>query len=154
MEEDVKKEVEEKINEIISQGIREDNLKELGELIDIHKDLENEKYWKEKLNMRRMYNGNYGNDYPMEYGARRRDSRGRYMERGGRYQGDDMLEEMKEHYGTYMEARNYGGQETDKAFDYMLKSLEEFAMHLFEESDSPDKDEKIRRTARKISEMR
>lgn len=96
------------------------------------------------------------NDYG-DYGRRGvpGTGRGRYNARGrGRgYRGEDMLEEIMEHYETYMDGGNYNG-ETDKAFDYMLKAAEDFMMHLFDESDSPEQMEKIRRTARKISEMR
>lgn len=101
------------------------------------------------------YRGDYDRgDYMRgDYRGRSRDSRGRYNT--GRYMpGEEMIDEMSRHYGTYMEARNYGGAETDKAFDYMLKAAEDFMMHLFEESDSEEQVEKIRRTARKISEMR
>lgn len=101
--------------------------------------------------------GNYGTYGRDEYGARGRDSRGRYTGRGyGRntYRGEEMLEDMMENYGTYMERGNYGGPESEKAFDYMLKSAEDFMMHLFEESESPEQMEKIRRTAKRISEMR
>ena len=41
--------VENKINEIIDvEGIKKDNVDYLGKLVDIHKDLKNEKYWKKK----------------------------------------------------------------------------------------------------------
>lgn len=154
--EKVKKSVEEKIDVILEQEIRPDNLDSLGKLVDIHKDLANEEYWKEKIDMRYM-RGNYGADRgygaDRNYGARRRDSRGRYM--GNNYRGDEMMDEMREHYGNYMEGReNYGGEETEKAFDYMLQSAEDFFTYLMEESDSPEQMEKIKRTARRISEMR
>ena len=87
------------------------------------------------------------------YGRRGRDSRGRYTAGRG-YQGEEMIEEMREHYGNYMEGGSYNGAEKDKAFDYMLKSAEEFFMHLMEEVERPEQMEKIKRTARKISEMR
>ena len=103
-------------------------------------------------------NNNYG-------GGRSRDSRGRYMEsygrRGvpgtgrGRYRGYDMIEEMGEHYGNYSEGRDtYGNdRETEKSFDKMLQSLEDFTYLIMQEADSQDKIEKVRKTARKISEM-
>ena len=41
--------VENKINEIIDvEGVKKDNVDYLGKLVDIHKDLKNEKYWKKK----------------------------------------------------------------------------------------------------------
>ena len=91
-------------------------------------------------------------DYRDDYGRRSRDSRGRYMGRGN-YEGEDMIDEMREHYDNYMEGARYSGPEKEKAFDYMLKSAEDFFCYLMEEVENPEQMEKIRRTARKISEM-
>ena len=160
-----KSEVERIIKQITENGLQTANVELLYKLIDIHKDIENEKYWKEKEeNM--MYRGR---DYFMDdsyNGGRSRDSRGRYMDssygrRGvpgtgrGRYRGYDMIEEMGEHYGDYSEGRdNYGNdRETEKSFDKMLQSLEDFTYLIMQEADSQDKIEKVRKTARKISEM-
>ena len=154
-----KEEVEKLIKQVTESGLQVANVELLYKLIDIHKDIENEKYWKEKEeNM--MYR-----DYDNYSGGRSRDSRGRYMEsygrRGvpgtgrGRYRGYDMIEEMGEHYGDYSAGRdNYGNdRETEKSFDKMLQSLEDFTYLIMQEADSPDKIEKVKRTARKISEM-
>ena len=154
-----KSEVEKIIKQITESGLQTANVELLYKLIDIHKDIENEKYWKEKEeNM--MYR-----DYDNYSGGRSRDSRGRYMDsygrRGvpgtgrGRYRGYDMIEEMGEHYGDYSEGRdNYGNdRETEKSFDKMLQSLEDFTYLIMQEADSPDKIEKVRKTARKISEF-
>lgn len=166
-QEKLKEQIEELIGTLSDEGIRQDNVDYLYKLIDIHKDISNEDYWKEKMEMKyRTYgrnymeggSGNYGN-YGT-YGRRSRDSRGRYTEGGNygrKYRGHDMIEEMADHYGNYMESREsgrYGSPETDKAFDYMLETAEEFFEHLFEESDSPEQVEKIKMTARKISEKR
>lgn len=107
-----------------------------------------------------------GRDYFMDdsYG-RQRDSRGRYMDSYGRrgvpgsgrrrYRGEEMIDEMSKHYGDYNEGREtYGNdRETEKSFDKMLQSLEDFTYLLMQEADSPDKIEKVKMTARKISEM-
>lgn len=160
-----KSEVERIIKQITESGLQIANVELLYKLIDIHKDIENEKYWKEKEeNM--MYRGR---DYFMDdsyNGGRSRDSRGRYMDgsygrRGvpgtgrGRYRGYDMIEEMGEHYGDYSEGRDtYGNdRETEKSFDKMLQSLEDFTYLIMQEADSQDKIEKVRKTARKISEF-
>lgn len=160
-----KSEVERIIKQITENGLQTANVEILYKLIDIHKDIENEKYWKEKEeNM--MYRGR---DYFMDdsyNGGRSRDSRGRYMDgsygrRGvpgtgrGRYRGYDMIEEMGEHYGDYSEGRDtYGNdRETEKSFDKMLQSLEDFTYLIMQEADSQDKIEKVRKTARKISEF-
>lgn len=156
----INKQVEEKINIILEKGIQMENIDVLGKLVDIHKDLSNEKYWKKKEEVMGMRYRDYdeyneGGYVEGNYG-RRRDSRGRYMERGrGRsYRGEEMIEEMMEHYGNYSEGGRYNGPEKEKAFDYMLKSAEEFFTHLMEEAENPEQMEKIKRTARKISEMR
>lgn len=160
-----KEEVERIIKQITENGLQTANVELLYKLIDIHKDIENEKYWKEKEE-ESMYRGR---DYFMDdsyNGGRSRDSRGRYMDssygrRGvpgtgrGRYRGYDMIEEMGEHYGDYSEGRdNYGNdRETEKSFDKMLQSLEDFTYLIMQEADSQDKIEKVRKTARKISEF-
>ena len=154
-----KEEVEKLIKQITESGLQVANVELLYKLIDIHKDINNEEYWKKKEeNM--MYR-----DYDNYSGGRSRDSRGRYAEsygkRGvpgtgrGRYRGYDMIEEMGEHYGDYSEGRdNYGNdRETEKSFDKMLQSLEDFTYLIMQEADSPDKIEKVRKTARKISEF-
>ena len=156
-----KSEVEKIIKQIVENGLLTENIELLYKLIDIHKDIENEKYWKEKEeNMMYRDYDNYG-------GGRSRDSRGRYMESGsygrrgvpgtgrGRYRGYDMIEEMGEHYGNYSEGRDtYGNdRETEKSFDKMLQSLEDFTYLIMQEADSQDKIEKVRKTARKISEF-
>lgn len=150
-----KKQVEEKINTILESGIDMNNLEALGELVDIHKDICNEEYWKNEKEAMKMRYRDYDEYNESKYGRRGRDSRGRYTARGrGRYQGEDMIEEMREHYGNYMESGRYNGSEKEKAFDYMLQSAEEFFYYLMEEVESPEQLEKIQKTARKISEMR
>ena len=154
-----KEEVEKLIKQITESGLQVANVELLYKLIDIHKDINNEEYWKKKEeNM--MYR-----DYDNYSGGRSRDSRGRYMDsygrRGvpgtgrGRYRGYDMIEEMGEHYGDYSEGRdNYGNdRETEKSFDKMLQSLEDFTYLIMQEADSQDKIEKVRKTAKKISEF-
>lgn len=154
-----KEEVEKLIKQVTESGLQVANVELLYKLIDIHKDIENEEYW-EKKEENMMYR-----DYDNYSGGRSRDSRGRYAEsygkRGvpgsgrGRYRGYDMIEEMGEHYGDYSEGRdNYGNdRETEKSFDKMLQSLEDFTYLIMQEADSPDKVEKVKRTARKISEF-
>lgn len=159
--------VEEKIRIILDEGIHSENLETLGELIDIHKDLCNEKYWKKKeevmdMNYNRGYGeyGNYG-EYG-EYGRRRRDSRGRYMRRGvdSRYQGHEMIDEMHDGYQEYSEGReaynrgNYGAKnDTMKSLDYMLQSVTQFIEMLKQDASSQEEMELIKKYTREISEM-
>lgn len=161
--EKVKEQVEKKIKEISNQGIQQTNIDYLGKLVDVKKDICEMEM--EEENMYRGYD-NYGEynrygNYENYGGGRSRDSRGRYMESGResygrRYRGHDMIDDMSETYGTYMENREsgrYGSPETSKAFDYMLKSAKDFFKHLKNEASSQEEVEKIRRTAREISEM-
>lgn len=156
----VKKQVEEKIKEISQEGINMGNLETLGELVDIHKDLENEEYWKEKKEVMSMnYRGEYGNYGNEGYGARRRDSRGRYMARGrgrGNYGADEPMEEMYEKYQEYSEGREQYGHDdkgTMKALEYMLEAGIDFFEMLFEDAKTPEAKQMIKHYAKKISEM-
>ena len=144
----------------------------LGKLVDIHKDLANEEYWNKKKEVMEMnyrpYEGEYGNYGRESYGRRRRDSRGRYMERGGNrggsrggnYRGEEMLDEMNEHYSRYSEGKedmnmgNYGAHSTTmKSLDYMLQSVVEFIEMLKKDANSQEEVELIQKYTREISEM-
>lgn len=151
--EEIKCQIEDEICNISEERVQRDNVDYLGKLVDIHKDLANEEYWlkKEEFMMYRGY-GNYDRDsYGTNYygGGRRRDSQGRYMGNyGRRYRGHDMIDDMSEQYERYMENREsgrYGSPETDKAFDYMVKSAIGFIDHIFEEIDSPEQADKFKR---------
>lgn len=170
-EKEMMENVKSTVNNIIANCISNDemtmdDIEKLGELIDINKDLANIEYWKFKEENVDMYYGNYGRDEYGNYGARRRrDSRGRYMESGRgsygrRYRGHDMIDDVSDNYGTYMEGKeesrrgNYGAKEDSmKSLEYMLQSVEDFMMMLSEEADSQEEVEMIKRTARKISDM-
>ena len=180
--EEVQEEVENLICDIKRQGIHEGNIDFLGKLIDIHKDIDNEKYWDVKKEGIKMRYGNYGGDsygrdeygrgsYGRDeygegrsYGRRSRDSRGRYTggsSYGRRYRGHDMLDDMYGTYSEYAENRdeyncsgNYGAKEDSvKSLEYMMKSAYDFICMLNEEADSQDEIEIIRKYAQKISEL-
>lgn len=51
MKEQLKKEIEAKICNVLDAGIQNNNIDVLGKLVDIHKDLANEKYWEDKEEM-------------------------------------------------------------------------------------------------------
>lgn len=161
----VKEETEKMMNEIIKDGLRSDNVDILYKVIDIHKDIENEEYWKEKEeNMRYMYGrSSYGRDmYDDSYGRRRRDSRGRFME-GGRgvpgtgrgYRGEDMIDEMIYHYGNYSEGKEmYGAdQDTMESYKLMLKSLKEYTKFLKENASTPEEEKLLEHTVYEMSQM-
>lgn len=173
-----KQEIEKKIDALVEQGISSTaTIDALDKLVDIKKDLmeiekmEGGRYgnYSEGYNARgnyregyqeRNYNeGNYGED---SYGRRRRDSQGRYMERGmeTRYRGHDMLDHMYREYGNYAEGReeynrgNYGAkQSSTEALKYMLESAVDFFEMLKKEANSQEELELIKKYAKKISEM-
>lgn len=156
--------VEKKIEEISKVGIQQTNIDYLGKLVDVKKDIAEINYTeKEEENM--MYRGydnygrgSYGNYDNYNTRDRRYNESGNYGARGYdmKYRGHDMIEDMSDNYGAYMgnrESGRYGSPEMSKAFDYMLKSAKDFFKHLMEEATSQEEIEKIRRTAREISEM-
>lgn len=174
---DIKKsvieETEKIINNVLEKGIGADNLDMLGKVVDIHKDIANECYWEEKEDYMRYSMGNYGREdygrsyvrrnYGEDYGRRRRDSRGRYMERGvdAKYRGEEAMDEMYQNYQDYSEGKeeynrngNYGAKDDSmKSLDYMMKSVVKFINMLEEDADSPEEMQLIKKYTRQISEM-
>lgn len=155
LKEQLNKQLEEQISDIVQQGIQTENIAMLGKLIDIHKDLSNEEYWKEKEeNMRYRDYDDYDRNYPREsYGRRGRDSR-------GRYKGDDMIDDMHRNYRMYSDGRdqynrgNYGAkQDTMQSLEYMLESVVDFVEMLKEEAGSEEEMQLIKHYTKKISEM-
>lgn len=155
MEEQLKTKTEESIKKILDEGITTNNLEHLYKLAKINH------IAKEDENMNYRGYGNYGygaENYEGNYGRRYRgdESYGRRGVKGtgrSRYRGEDMLNEMYEEYGNYMEGDSYGGEETTKALKYMLKSAEDFFKHIQEEAKSPEEIEMVKESARKISMM-
>lgn len=170
----IKDNVEEKIEKILETGINIENIDLLYKLVDIHKDIENEKYWNKKKEVYENMNyRNYG-EYPDEYtiynrrgmaGMGRGYGEGNYGRRGvpgtgRRYRGEDMLEDMHENYNNYSESKeeygrgNYGAEEdTMRSLDYMLKSVVQFIKMLEEDAGSEEEMKLIKKYSRKISEM-
>ena len=156
-----KEEVEKLIKQVTESGLQVANVELLYKLIDIHKDIENEKYWKEKEE-ESMYRGR---DYFMDdsyNGGRSRDSRGRYMDSYGRYttsrkenyRGREMINDIDDNYGRYNEAKTYGDRgSSTKSLEYMLESIVCFVEMLQEDATNQDEMDLIRKYTRKISEM-
>lgn len=146
--------VETKIGELLKEGIKKENVDYLYKLVDIHKDIENEKYWKEKIMRYREY-GNYSEGY----GRRgvKGTGRGRYRDGGynAGYRGEEMMDEMAYHYGNYNDGReNYGADDaTLESLEKMLDSVKKFMKHLKNEASSQEEMKMIKETAREISEM-
>lgn len=153
-----KEEVEKLIMAATENGLQASNVQLLYQLIDIHKDIENEKYWKNKEENNMYMRDDYGNDYR---GCRSRDSRGRYMgDRRGDYRGQRVLDEMYDGYRNYSDGReeynrgNYGAKgETMKSLEYMLESVTDFIEMLQNDAGSQEEIDMIKKYTRKISEM-
>ena len=133
--------VDEKIKELIANGINDENIENLYMLVDIKKDYQNIDYWKKKGESMRY--GNY-NDYG-EYGDYGRRRRGR----NGRYMGEDMIEDIREGYGDYNASY---GHDSMKSLDYMLKSVNQF-MNMLQEDASEEEKQLIKQYVRKMGEM-
>lgn len=152
-------EVEKLIKTVTENGLQASNVQLLYQLIDIHKDIENEKYWKNKEENNMYMRDDYGNDYR---GGRSRDSQGRFMgdRRMTSYRGQRVLDEMYNGYRNYNDGKeeynrgNYGAKnETMKSLEYMLESVTDFIEMLQNDASSQEEVDMIKHYTRKISEM-
>lgn len=161
--EKLKQETEKKIEEVMKQGLQPNNIDMIYSLVDIHKDIANEEYWKEKgEHMRYSRGGSYNErgrmNYNEGYGAR---GRGRQRDSRGRYKGHEMIDDMYMEYGNYAEGReqyrrggNYGAKEdVVKSLEYMMESVVCFVEMLMEDAESQEEMEIIKHYTKKISEM-
>lgn len=149
MENRVIEKMTESINKILDEGLNTQNVELMYKLVDIYKDIkEVESMNYSDYGRRAGYDaygrgnyGNYGEGSYMEYGRSRYGRQGR----DARYRGDDELDRMYGEYGRYQESRNrYGaGEETDKSFHYMVKSLEDFIKVLYEEAETPQQKQQL-----------
>ena len=155
-----KEEVEKLIKTITENGLQASNVQLLYQLIDIHKDIENEKYWKNKEEAMRYMRDDYGTeDYR---GGRLRDSQGRFMgdRRSTSYRGQRVLDEMYDGYRNYNDGKeeynrgNYGARnETMRSLEGMLESVTDFIEMLQNDASSQEEVDMIKHYTRKISEM-
>lgn len=120
----------------------------------------------------RRYSGEYS-----DYG-RMRDSRGRFMEGYGRRgvpgsgrrryregfsdysEGEDIIDEMKESYNAYSESMgaynrgNYSaGEDGMKALEDTMELFVEFTQKMAQQADSPEAQEIIKKSLKKVSQM-
>ena len=159
---------EQSIENTIKEGITTANLDLLGKLVDIHKDISQEEYWKRKekefMNYGNYgnygnYNGNYGREQYGNYGEYGRENYGR---RGvdRKYRGHDKIDRMYGEYGRYEEGReqynagNYGAKEdTMKSLKYMLESMVDFVEMLKSEANSQEEVQLIKQYTQRIAQM-
>ena len=155
-----KEEVEKLIKGITENGLQINNIELLYKLIDIHKDIENEKYWENKEEAMKYMRDDYGmEDYR---GGRSRDSQGRFMgdRRMTSYRGQRVLDEMYNGYRNYNDGKeeynrgNYGARnETMRSLEGMLESVTDFIEMLQNDASSQEEVDMIKHYTRKISEM-
>ena len=141
-----KEEVEKLIKAATENGLQASNVQLLYQLIDIHKDIENEKYWKNKEENNMYMRDDYGNDYR---GGRSRDSQGRFM-------GDRRMTSYRNYNDGKEEYNrgNYGARnETMRSLEGMLESVTDFIEMLQNDASSQEEVDMIKHYTRKISEM-
>jgi hypothetical protein len=151
----IKEVVEQQLNVLKQSGINTSNLDYAYKLVDIHKDIENEEYWKVKEDVMRYRE--YGRYSDGSYGRRGRDSRGRYT---GNYP-EDRIDEMYMNYQAYSEGKdaygrsgNYSAKEDSMmCLEHMLESMVDFVKMLKEEANSQEEMELIRKYVHKLSDM-
>lgn len=153
----IKEKVEKSIEEIAKKDITTQNIDNLYKLVDIHKDIANEEYWKEENMRYRNYNagGNYGNEYGRErYG---RGNYGTYGRRGvdAKYRGEEIMDDM---YGAYQEYNDskemYGAdKETMESFKYMIKSFKDYYKHLKENASSQEEIQILKQAIDEMARM-
>lgn len=170
MHDKVLEETESSICNMLEQGISTDNLDIIYKLVDIHKDICNEKYWKVKECEIMRYD-NYGryNEYGRyndsgygNYSNYNNYGRDEYGRRGvdAKYRGHDHMDRMYNEYSRYEDGReqynrgNYGAKdETLTSLKYMLESMQDFVKMLKSEANSQEEMQLIREYTKKISEM-
>ena len=164
--EQLKEKVEEQLKKVVEQGVTASNVDFTYKLVDIHKDLANEEYWKIK---EEKYMRGYGEGYNEGYGRRGVPGTGRYRgeygRRGvkgtgrGRYRGEDAMMEMQESYDEYNEAYEEAMNGNYGAEGGMVQSAEGIMKNIFEiakelsEADVPEVQHIIKKYAKKLSEM-
>lgn len=162
---EIKEQVEKQLEEIANEKVSTSNVDYLYRLVDIHKDLENENYWKEKI---KMYGNRYSRDFSGygegSYGRRGVKGTGRYSRyRGGRgsgrYRGEEAIDEMYMNYGDYNEANqsynegNYGAEGGMKeSAEGIMENIYEIVEEL-KDTGSPEVMQVIKKYSKKISEM-
>lgn len=144
---ELKEMIETELKDLLSIGIQEDNIDNLSKLIDIHKDLENEEYWKYK----KMKHSDSNQEKEIISNNTQKE-KCRNLER--------KMQEMMEHCENYSSAVNamsrgdYEAAEISmRSLRYMLESACQFMDMLARESKSSEEMQLIRKYARKIGDM-
>lgn len=163
--EEITQQVEKELEQIVNEKVSTNNVDYLYRLVDIHKDLANETYWKEKI---KMYGNRYSRDFSGygegSYGRRGVKGTGRYSRyRGGRgsgrYRGEEAIDDMYMNYSEYNEANQSYNEGNYGAEGGMKESAEGIMENIFEiveelkDTGSPEVMQVIKKYSKKISEM-
>lgn len=167
---DVKEKVMKEIEKLTKEGISGSNLEALYKLVDIHKDISNEEYWKYLKGEMEMYDRE-------EYGARGRGQsgrgRGRYneggYERSGRGNGSgtrygnrsgriydimDGWEEYRDGMDEYKDRGSYGAKEKGlESLEFMLDAFVKWFEDISRDAETQEEVDLIKKYAKKIKEM-
>lgn len=150
--------VDKEINVLTEGDLNPQTIDTLGKLIDIKKDVSKIGYYKDikEENTMRYYD---------DYGRRRRDSRGRYMEGrdGGRYGNrmpDMYWDRVMDGYDGYMEGRemdrrdNYNGKgQSVESLEKMLDGIVAFVEDIQNDPEQMEEKEVVNHYIRKLREM-
>lgn len=167
----INEQIDKKITSILEQGVQAGNIDFLYKMVDVKKDIA--EITKEEKEMMYGNYGDYGRGSYGEYnesgsysGGRRRDSRGRYMEGGsygrrgvpgtgrGRYRGEEMMDEMRYHYGNYSESGQYGAEgESMEALSNLMESAYEYFKELKQNANSQDEIKMMEHYFKKMGQM-
>ena len=145
--EEIISEAEAQIETIKNEHINVNNIDYLYKLVDIHKDLKNEEYWKEKIESMRYKYGNYGRRNYRDGG-----SYNDYSARGN-YRGEEALDEVYEAYRAYSESGSYGMQDNMQKIEVMTDSLMDFVNHVKKIAKTPEERQFIDRKIQELSEI-
>lgn len=119
-------------------GITTSNLENFYKIMDIHKDIKNEKFWEDQTMNHYNYSGrdNFRNDY--DYNARGYDTR---------YQGDSYMNRIAREYHNYESNREYHGPDGQTISDLrnMLEAMKSFVNYLDERATTSEEKDMLRR---------
>lgn len=160
--EKIKELIENKLTEIETKGVLDDKtISTLETLIEIHRGIEEEEYLKKEREAKTMRYRNYDEDM---YGARRRDSRGRYMEgrndRYGHHMPEDYWERVMDAYEGYMDGMeryrrgNYNGKDQSiESLEKMLDGIVAFMEEILNDPERHEEKEVVKHYIRTFTEM-
>jgi hypothetical protein len=164
--EKIKEQIAEQIKCIEAEGVQSANIDYLGKLVDVHKDIAHEEYWKNKEEYFMRYRENeYGEYGESNYERRGVPNSGRGRGRGRRYRagggygygGDDkeeMMENMRENYQGYNESSMYGAEgESMGALNGMLEAIYELVSATSEDAKTQQEAQLVKKWARKIGQI-